>query len=155
MKRRCATMMRDFKNVMAVDKDKLRQKLHHIQESLRRLETIRERGRAAFLADWLLQAAAERSLQVAIEAVLDTANHLSAQEGWGLPGSYREAIEILLREDILPSDRAQDFLKMVSFRNRIVHLYDRIDPDEVFAVIEDHLGDLEAVIRSVVKRYLS
>lgn len=107
---------------MAVDKDKLRHKLHHTRESLERLETIRNRGRDVFKNEWLLQAAAERSLQVAIEAILDVANHIIAQEGWGLPNNYREALEILLREGVLPKNKAQDYLQMVSFRNRIVHL---------------------------------
>ena len=140
---------------MAVDKDKLRHKLHYVREAVSRLEAIRDRGRDAFGDEWLLQAAAERSLQVAIEAVLDIANHLIAQEGWGLPGSYREALEILLREGVLPQDKAQDFLKMASLRNRIVHLYDRVDPDEVYSILEENLGDLEAVVSAVVQRYFS
>lgn len=140
---------------MAVDKDKLRSKLQHVREAVRRLEDIRSRGREAFINEWLLQAAAERSLQVAVEAVLDIANHIVAQEGWGLPGSYREALEILLREGVLPQEKAQDFLQMVSFRNRIVHLYDQVDPETVFTIIEHNLGDLEVMIRAVVQRYLS
>ncbi len=140
---------------MAVHKDKLRQKLHYIRESVEHLEDIRSRGRDAFVRDWLLRAAAERSLQVAIEAVLDVANHLIAQEGWGLPNSYREALEILLREGVLPQEKSQDYLQMVSFRNRIVHLYDQIDPEEVFTIVENSLGDLEVFIRAIVQRYLS
>ena len=87
--------------------------------------------------------------------MLDIANHLIAREGWGLPGSHREALEILLREGVLPQDKAQDFLKMASFRNRIVHLYDRVDPDEVYNILEENLGDLEAVVSAVVQRYFS
>ena len=116
---------------------------------------IRSRGRGAFTREWLLRAAAERSLQVAIEATLDVANHLIAQESWGLPGSYREALEILLREGVLPQEKSQDYMRMVSFRNRIVHLYDQIDPEEVFTIVENNLGDLEVFIRAIVERYLS
>ena len=47
---------------MAVDKDKLRHKLHYVREAVSRLEAIRDRGRDAFGDEWLLQAAAERSL---------------------------------------------------------------------------------------------
>lgn len=46
-----------------VDRDKLRQKIQYIRDSVRRLEEIRARGEEAFLADPILQAAATRFLQ--------------------------------------------------------------------------------------------
>lgn len=77
-----------------------------------------------------------RWLQVAIEAVVDAANHVIAREGLGLPRTYRESVEILVREKILPADREEAFVKMVRFRNRAVYLCDGNDPAEVFAVTE-------------------
>jgi uncharacterized protein YutE (UPF0331/DUF86 family) len=44
---------------------------------------------------------------------------------------------------------------MVSFRNRIVHMYDEIDPGEIFTILEEHLGDFETFIRAITQRYFS
>jgi len=44
---------------------------------------------------------------------------------------------------------------MVRFRNRAVHLYDEIDPSEVFAIMEQNLGDFEAFIQAIIQRYFS
>jgi len=68
--------------------------------------------------------------------VVDAANHVIAREGLGLPRTYRESVEILVREKILPADREEAFVKMVRFRNRAVYLCDGNDPAEVFAVTE-------------------
>lgn len=140
---------------MTVDSGKLRTKIDFIREAVRRLEEIRARGREGFLTDPILQPAAERNLQVAIEAILDTASHILAREGLGVPKTYREAMEILLRAGILPASHRESFLKMSSFRNRLVHIYDEIDPAEVFSILENHLDDFETFIRAITRRYFS
>jgi uncharacterized protein YutE (UPF0331/DUF86 family) len=140
---------------MTVDAEKLRTKVQFVREALRRLGKIRGRGREAFLADEILQAAAERNLQVGIEAILDTAGHIIAREGLAVPKTYREAIEILLREGILPESHRASFLQMSSFRNRIIHIYDEIDPSEIFSILENHLEDFETFIRAITQRYFS
>jgi uncharacterized protein YutE (UPF0331/DUF86 family) len=140
---------------MTVDPDKLRTKIQFVREALRRLEDIRNRGRQAFLAEPILKAAAERNLQIAIEAVLDTANHILAREGLAVPKTHREAMEILVREGILPRSHRESFLEMSSFRNRLVHIYDEIDPEEVFAILERDLEDFETFIKAILQRYFS
>jgi len=138
-----------------VDRDKLRQKVQYIHEALRRLNAVRSAGRQAFLSDDMVQAASIRYLQVAIEAMVDAANHIVAREGLGLPRTYRQSLEILVREGILPPERRDAFGKMVGFRNRVVHLYDDVDPGEVYDIIEGRLGDFEAFLSAVCGRYLT
>ena len=140
---------------MTVDTDKVRAKLQFVREAVRRLTEIRGRGREAFLADPILQGAAERNLQIGIEAMLDTANHIIAREGLTVPGTYREAMETLVRAKILPASQRENFLRMTSFRNRVVHLYDQIDPGEVYGILEGHLGDFEAFLGAISRRYFT
>jgi uncharacterized protein YutE (UPF0331/DUF86 family) len=140
---------------MTVDAEKIRTKIQFVRDTVRRLEEIRSRGREAFLADPILQGAAERNLQVGIEAMLDTANHIIAREGLAVPKTYREAMDALVREGVLPASHGESFRRMISFRNRAVHLYDRIDPAEVYAILESHLGDFETFLGAVTRRYLS
>lgn len=140
---------------MTVDTDKIRTKLQFVREAVRRLREIRSRGREAFLTDPILQGAAERNLQIGIEAMLDTANHIIAREGLTVPGSYREAMETLVREKILPASQRENFLRMTSFRNRVVHLYDQIDPVEVYGILEGHLGDFESFLGAISRRYFT
>ncbi|HZD05273.1 MAG TPA: DUF86 domain-containing protein [Longimicrobiales bacterium] len=138
----------------AVEPDRLRPKIHHIRERLRRLREIEGGGWERFEGDPLLQDAAVRNLQTSIEAVLDMANHIVARGGLGTPVSYRETIELMVEAGVLPHERAGAFRAMVSFRNRAVHLYDEIDAEEVYAILENDLGDFEVFIAAIVERYL-
>jgi uncharacterized protein YutE (UPF0331/DUF86 family) len=47
----------------------------------------------------------------------------------------------------LPKGTADRFAPMVGFRNRVVHLYDRIDPNRVFAVLTRQRNDLADCLR--------
>lgn len=138
-----------------IDRTKLRAHLDFVRGNVRKLAELREAGRGAFLGDDIAQAAAERWLQTAIESVIDVANHVIAREGLGVPRAYSDTIEILVREGVLPDDRREAFLGMVRFRNRVVHLYDEVAPDEVWRIIEDDLGDFDAFIAAIAARYLA
>ena len=140
---------------MTLDLDKVRTKLQYIRDTVRRLEDIRSQGREAFLADPIVQSASERYLQIGIEAILDLAGHIIAREGLAVATTYRGAVETLLREGILPASHKEIFLRMVSFRNRLVHLYDRIDTGQIFTILEEHLGDFETFIQAITQRYFS
>lgn len=138
----------------AVEPDRLRPRIHHIRERLRRLREIEGEGWTAFQEDLLVQDAAIRNLQTSVEATVDMANHIVAREGLGTPASYREAIELLVEAGVLPREKAGAFKAMIGFRNRAVHLYDEVDAEEVYDIIENDLGDFEVFIAAVVERYV-
>jgi uncharacterized protein YutE (UPF0331/DUF86 family) len=138
-----------------VDADKLRHHIQFVRSTLPQLREIRDEGEASFLASPRSQAAAVRFLHTAVEALVDIANHVIAREGLGIPRAYADAVSLLVKADVLPRDREETFLQMVRFRNRAVHLYDEIDPAEVFAILRDDLDDFEAFLAPIVARYLA
>jgi uncharacterized protein YutE (UPF0331/DUF86 family) len=137
-----------------VDTEKVRQHVQFVRGTLPKLRQLRDEGREAFVAGSINEAAAVRLLHTAIEALIDVANHVIAREGLGIPRSYADTIEILVKADVLPGERKGTFLQMVRFRNRAVHLYDEIDPAEVYAILENDLDDFEAFLAPIVARYL-
>lgn len=138
-----------------VDRSKLRSHIDFVRGNLRRLEEVRDAGRSSFLSDETAQAAATRWLQTAVEALIDIANHVVAREGLGVPRAYSETMEILVREEVLPADRRDSFLAMVRFRNRVVHLYDTVDPEEIWRILQEDLGDFETFIAAIAERYFT
>ncbi len=140
---------------MSPDRRKLRQKAQYIRDAVRALEGMHRQGRDVFLANPLAEPAATRRLQVAIEAVLDAANHIVAREGWGLPKSYREAIDLLISNGVLPKETRPRFHAMVAFRNKAVHLYEEIEPDQVFSMLERDLEDFDIFLAAIAERYLT
>lgn len=139
---------------MSPDRRKLRQKLLYIRNSLAKLREIRDQGEDAFGSNPLAEPAATRLLQVAIEAVLDASHHIVAREGWGLPQSYRAALDQMIEHEVLPAESSERFRAMVAFRNRAVHLYDDLDMGQVFSILRDDLDDFELFLEAVTRRYL-
>lgn len=136
-----------------IDKEKIRDKLNFIQENRRRLEELRTGGVERFRHDPFAEAAATRMLQVSIEAMIDVANHIVARLRLGTPKTYREAMDLLVEAGILPAEQQETFRQMVRFRNRAVHLYDTIAPDEVYRILDRHLGDFDVFIAAIVRRF--
>ena len=140
---------------MSVDQEKIRQKLHFIRENLVHLEQFKGMEAVNLKSDHIKEAAAIRMLQVVIEAVLDICSHVISREGWGLPKSYLETVELAVQNGLIPREMAQKYKNMAKFRNRVVHLYDKVDTEELTEIINSHLDDFKPFIRNVLNRYMN
>ncbi|QIA27731.1 DUF86 domain-containing protein [Thermaerobacter sp. PB12/4term] len=136
-----------------IDREKVRDKLDFIRRNLVHLEALARRGPAALRDDKIAEAAAVHMLQTSIEAMIDVANHVVARLGLGVPRSYREAFDLLVQAGIFPAQHRAAFHRMVRFRNRAVHLCDRISPEEVHAILARPMGDFDLCIGAVVRRF--
>lgn len=136
-----------------VDKDKIRQKIHYIRQELKKLQTSRNLSFDDFIGKPFYVDATLRQLQVAIEAMIDISSHIVAREGWGLLKAYGDGFRSLTEHNILERQMLDTYLKMVKFRNRIVHLYDEINAEEVYRILQENLDDFERFISSILKAY--
>ncbi len=132
-----------------VDREVFDRRLGKLEEALRQLRQVRDRGRGAFLADRELQAATERWLHIACEAALDLAHHLISDRGWRTPATYREAFQILREEDVLGEERARQMAAWAALRNVLVHLYLDVDHNRVFEILVQDLDQLEFYAREI------
>src|ERR1051326_3810356 len=73
----CAT---DWPRDVLVDAETVERRLRHIGEHVLLLRDIAARGHHSFMTDSLIRTAAERALQVAIQAALDITNHIIAED---------------------------------------------------------------------------
>ena len=94
----------------------------------------------------------EHTLQIAIQAVLDTASHIVSDERLGEPRTNRELFDLLERAGWIPPALARALRDMSGFRNVLVHGYDTVDLEIVRDVVEHHLGELLQFADTVRKR---
>ena len=88
------------------------------------------------------------SFVVAIEAAVDTAQHLCAASGWGPPDDNGHAMRLLGEHGVIDQDLALRMARAVGFRNVLVHDYARVDDDLVVRRLGD-LSDLTEFARAV------
>lgn len=136
-----------------VDREIIQGKIQFIERALLKLEVLRQATPEDFLGNFRYVDSAKHNLQVAIEAVVDIANHIVARERFGLPDSSAEAISLLNERGILDADLAQHLRLMVKFRNRIVHLYQEVDDTQIYKILQEDLGDIRAFVAAIVTKF--
>ena len=94
----------------------------------------------------------EHTLQIAIQAALDTASHIVSDGHLGEPRTNRELFDLLQRADWIDAELASALRNMAGFRNILVHGYDTVDLDIVRDVVECHLDDLLTFVAAVRRR---
>jgi uncharacterized protein YutE (UPF0331/DUF86 family) len=122
--------------------DQVLSKLEIVRSNLEKLELIPQASFAEFAADFRNLDSALHRLQTSIQALIDLASYLVALRGLGVPSTSLDALEKLEGAGMLPPGSAQRFAPIFGFRNRIVHLYDRIDPEIVYRILTHHRTDL-------------
>jgi uncharacterized protein YutE (UPF0331/DUF86 family) len=139
---------------MKTDQQKIRQKLHFMRENLELLEQFKNIDQQQFTSDPITESAALRMLQVSIEAMLDICSHIIAREGWGLAKTYVEIVELSVKNSLIPKEKSDIYKNMARFRNRIIHLYDRVETAEVLSIINNHLDDFRPFMSAIIEKYL-
>jgi uncharacterized protein YutE (UPF0331/DUF86 family) len=119
--------------------------------AIRRLKTISEVGEERFAENEDLIDAAERNLQVAVEAAIDVGEALIAYMRWRTPRSYREVGAILLERGVIDETLYRLFQEAVSIRNVLVHNYVYMAPKELYANIKSLITPLTRIMNSVLR----
>ena len=125
----------------------IRKRLNKLDEYISVLRRLQRYSLDEFLADPERYGSAERFLHLAIEAVLDMGNHVVADDGLGVVNWYSDIPKILTEKRRLPSELRDKWIRMIGFRNTLVHEYIDIDRKIVYEALHHGLEDLSELRR--------
>ncbi|MBV6466306.1 MAG: hypothetical protein PGMFKBFP_01613 [Anaerolineales bacterium] len=131
----------------------IRKRLQKLDEYLKILRAMRSYSLEEFLGDPKLYGSAERFLHLAIEVTLDIGNHIVADLGLGEVNWYSDIVYALEEKKFISEDLREKWIRMVGFRNVLVHDYLEVDRKIVFDVLRNHLQDLNE-LRKVFSEFL-
>jgi uncharacterized protein YutE (UPF0331/DUF86 family) len=131
----------------------LRRRLNKLDEYIGILRRLSRYDLQAFLADPEHYGSAERFLQLAIETLNDMGSHVVVDLQLGMVESYRDIPRILVEHEYISSELGDIWIRMIGFRNILVHDYLEIDRKLVYRVLQENLEDL-AALRRVFARWL-
>lgn len=122
--------------------DDVQEKLDVLRKNLDWLDRIPQATYEEFAADFRNVPCAIYLLQTAVQALIDLGSYHVARLGLEAPRRSQEVFERLEDARKLPAGTAARCVPIVGFRNRVVHLYDRVDARIVYRVLTEHRRDL-------------
>ncbi len=125
----------------------IRKRLEKLEEYLGFLERMQAYSQEEFLSDPEHYGSAERFLQLAIETVNDIANHIIAEEELGTVDASRDIPRIFRERGYIDQSLEDKWIRMIGFRNILVHDYLEVDRLIVYEVLQHELEDLRVLER--------
>ena len=129
------------------DRELVAKRLAQIETCVHDLQTLARPGEIR--RDVREERFVEHTLQIAIQAALDVAAHIVADEHLGEARTNRELFDLLESHGWIPGELATELRLMVGFRNILVHGYGDIDLDIVEEIVRHHVGDLLLFVQVV------
>jgi len=120
-----------------------------VRASLGRLRGLAAADRGAFRGSPDDYAIAEHHLRRAIQALLDIGRHIVVRGGWGNPAHYREIVSFLERHGVLSTELGEKGRSLAGYRNRLVHEYATVDPDEMWDILQSRLDDIADFLKAL------
>ncbi len=125
-------------------------RLTEIRTSAQRLKRFTNLSSEEFASDPDNFAIGEHHLRRALEALLDIGRHIVAKQAMGQPKNYSEILALLGHNGVLSNDFAKQIAGMAGYRNRLVHAYAEVGPEELHTIIVDNLGDFATFEKQIV-----
>ena len=130
--------------------DEVLAKAQVVKQNLDELERIPRATIDDFNADPRNLQATMHLLQTSIQALIDIGSFYCARFGLPTPRSSHEVFVRLEESGRLPKGTADRMAPLVGVRNRLVHLYDRIDPSRVFDILTRRRSELADYLRLIL-----
>jgi uncharacterized protein YutE (UPF0331/DUF86 family) len=129
-------------------------RLAWIERLARDIHRLPLEDRETFLSDSRNVWAAESCLRRALEALFDLGRHILAK-GFGRGVSeYKEIASGLKEQGVLLPQEAELLRMLAGYRNRLVHFYHEVGPDELYEICTQHLADLDN-LAAAYRRWLA
>jgi uncharacterized protein YutE (UPF0331/DUF86 family) len=134
---------------MNLDIKTTRYRLNLILNYLDELKPLAAMTLDEFLQNRYGKRAAERILEITIQAAIDINNHLVTQVGQVSGRSNADLFLELSRIGSITSDLSIQLSESGKFRNRLAHQYDKVDPAIVFDALSEALEQYPLYVQQV------
>lgn len=124
-------------------------RLDLVGQMLSKINALPLENRGDFFADERNLWTVESCLRRALEALLDTGRHILAKGFACGITEYKQIAMELQRLEILSQEESSILRTLAGYRNRMVHFYHEIGPDELYQVARTNLDDVRKIASSI------
>ena len=129
--------------------------LSKLDEMVRYVEELKGMfpGKDEYLNDLIKRRACEKTVEVAIESLIDVSGMIVSGERFGLPTSEESIFDMLVERGILRIDLGEKLKDMKGFRNILIHRYAHVNDGIVYRDLSSYLNDFYD-FKGAVESYL-
>lgn len=134
-----------------VRQEVITKRLQKLDEYISILRKLKRYSYEEFIADPEHYGSVERFLQLALETIADIGNHIISDLELGVVNWHRDIPAILREKGHITPQMEEKWIRMIGFRNILVHDYLDIDRRAVYDVLQNNLDDFEEIKTSFAK----
>ncbi len=135
--------------IMEYNEEKVERFASEIYNSVNELKKLSRMDESEFLSDSYKLNSAKYLLIVGIEAAIDLCNHLISMNKFRQPEGYADTFKVMEEEVIIESGFADRLEMMARFRNRLVHIYWKIDDEYIYKILNENIDDLGSLVENI------
>jgi len=130
-----------------------------LDEMMQYIEELKEMlpDEEEYSNDLIKRRACEKTIEVAIESVIDVCAMIVSSDRLGMPSNEDSIIDILVEKNVLDMEFGERLKDMKGFRNILIHRYARVDDGIVYSNFTDYLDDFgkfNGIIQSYMERFV-
>ncbi|MFO8132727.1 MAG: DUF86 domain-containing protein [Thermoplasmatota archaeon] len=110
-------------------------------------------SKQGYMNDLVKRRACEKTIESAIESMIDAAAIIVSSERLGLPTDEESIFDLLIEHNVIPETVAQKAKEMKGFRNILIHRYADVDDELVYQHLRHRLSDFHG-FKEAVETYL-
>lgn len=132
------------------------QLLRFIESCQQELKPFSEMKEDEFFSDKKNPPFVESYLRRSLEAIFDIGRHILAKTSGFKEIEYKTIAKELGSKQVVTKELSDVLITMAGYRNRMVHFYREIIPQELYQIAKDNLKDIERFTREIalfIKNY--
>lgn len=103
--------------------------------------------------DLIIRRASEKTIEVAIESLIDVCAMIVSTRHFGLPENEENIFDMLIEKNVISGEFGEKLKDMKGFRNILIHRYGHVDDEMVYFNISSCMNDFYE-FKKYIKLYL-
>lgn len=132
------------------------QLIRFIESCYQELKPFSAMGEKEFFSDKKNPPFVESYLRRSLEAVFDIGRHILSKTSGFKEIEYKKIAKELGSNGVVTKELSDVLITMAGYRNRMVHFYREVTPQELYQIAKDNLKDIERFTREIalfIKNY--
>jgi uncharacterized protein YutE (UPF0331/DUF86 family) len=124
--------------------------LRYMESCVQELKPFSRMTREEFLSDKKNPPFVESYLRRSLEVVFDIGRHILSKTYGFKEIEYRAIAKELGEKQVVTLELSDELSKMAGYRNRMVHFYKEVTPEELYDIVVNDLKDFERFAKEIV-----